>query len=103
MRAAPASHTIVYLVTGHGQVPNIMYTSSQGGIGQSGEALATTVNLPWIRTVTVSGDSTDFGLGTTIGPGGGSVTCTIAEDGHQIATNTAGGAFALADCTHGGS
>jgi len=100
-RAAPASHTIVYSVTGHGQVLSIMYASSQGGIGQSGEALATTTNLPWFRTVTVSGDSTDFGLGTTIGSGGGSVTCTITEDGHPIATDTASGAFALADCTHG--
>ena len=100
-RAAPASHTIVYSVTGNGQVLNIMYASPQGGIGQSGEALATTTNLPWFRRVTVSGDSTDLGLGSTIGSGGGSVTCTITEDGHQIATNTASGAFALADCTHG--
>ena len=100
-RAAPAGHTIVYSVTGHGQILNIMYASPQGGIGQSGEALATTMNLPWFRTVTVSGDSTDLGLGTTIGSGGGSVTCTITEDGHLIATNTASGAFAVADCTHG--
>jgi len=98
--SAPARHTIDYSVTGHGQVLNIMYSTSQGG--QSGQALATTVNLPWSKTVTLSSDSTDIGLGTTIGPGGGSVTCTITEDGHQIATNTASGAFVLADCTHGG-
>ena len=100
--AAHVTHTIVYSVTGTGQANDITYSTFQEGAGQNGTAQVTNVNLPWSKTTSASGLITVFSVNASVGSGGGSVTCSITEDGKQVATNTASGAFASADCTHGG-
>jgi hypothetical protein len=96
--AAHVNHTVVYSVTGSGQAGAITYATLQEGNGQNGVAQLANVNLPWTKTITASGLFTAFNVTATVGPSAGSVVCTIAEDGRQIATNTASGAFASADC-----
>ena len=100
--AAHVNHTVVYSVTGSGQANDITYATLQEGSGQNGEAQVTNVNLPWTKTITASGLFTAFNVSATVGAGGGTVTCTITEDGQQLATNTATGAFATADCNSAG-
>lgn len=101
--AAHINHTIVYSVNGSGQANNITYDTLQEGSGQNGEAQVTDVNLPWSKTIIASGLVTVFEVTATVGDNGGSLTCTITEDGKQIATNTASGSFASADCSAAGS
>lgn len=100
--AAHIQHTVVYSVTGTGQASNVTYSTVQEGSGQNGEAQVTDVSLPWTKTIKASGLITLFDVSATVGQDGGTVTCTITEDGKQLASNTASGAFASADCTTGG-
>lgn len=101
--AAHKTHTIVYSVTGSGQTSDITYNTFQEGSGQTGMTQDNDVALPWTKTVTASGLLTDFDVSATVGLNGGTVTCSISEDGKQIATNTASGAFATADCNSSGN
>jgi hypothetical protein len=101
--AAHVNHTVVYSVTGTGQANDITYSTLQEGNGQNGEAQVTNVNLPWTKTITASGLITIFDLNATVGDSGGSLSCTITEDGNQIAHNTASGAFASANCSSAGT
>jgi len=100
--AAHVQHTVVYSVTGTGQATAITYATFQEGTGQNGEAQVTNVSLPWSKTITASGLFTAFTVSATVGAGGGTVTCTITEDGLKLATNTATGAFASAACNAAG-
>ena len=100
--AAHVTHTVVYSVIGSGQANDITYSTLQEGSGQNGTAQETNVNLPWTKTISASGLFTLFTVNASVGEAGGSLTCTITEDGVQIATNTATGAFASADCSSGG-
>ncbi len=93
-RAAQANHTVVYSVSGHGRATSLFYATLQ----ERNEAVVANVNLPWTKTITVSGPVGISGVGATLGSGGGSVTCTVTQDGHQITTNTASGASATAIC-----
>ncbi len=96
--AAHVNHTVVYSVTGTGQANDITYATIQEGSGQNGTSQVTNVNLPWSKTITASGLFTAFDVTATVGQAGGTVTCTISEDGTRLATNTASGAFASANC-----
>ncbi len=98
--SASTKHTINYSVTGSGTANDITYDTLQEGNGQNGEAQVTNVALPWSKTIQASGLVTAFTLSATVGSGGGSVTCTITEDGKVVNTNTATGAFATATCNH---
>ncbi len=100
--AAHVNHTVVYSVTGTGQATDITYSTLQEGNGQNGTAQVTNVSLPWSKTITVSGLITVFDVSATVGTDGGTVSCTITEDGRQIAHNAASGAFASADCNSAG-
>ena len=100
---AKKNHTVVYSVTGTGQASDITYATLQQGNGQNGESQVTDVPLPWTKTITVSGLITTFSLSGTVGSDGGTVTCTITEDGSQLSTNTATGAFATANCSAAGT
>jgi len=102
-RAAHVQHTVVYAVTGTSPASNITYNTLQEGSGQNGESQVSNVALPWTKTISVSGLVTAFDVIASVGEGGGSVTCTIAEDGRQIATNTATGAFSSATCNSVGT
>jgi len=101
--AAHVQHTVVYSVTGTSPASTITYNTLQEGSGQNGESQVSNVALPWTKTISVSGLITAFDVNASVGEGGGSVTCTITEDGRQIATNTATGAFSSASCTGAGT
>lgn len=100
---AHVQHTVVYSVTGTGSVNNVTYATVQEGNGQQGESQVTNVSLPWTKTITASGLFTAFTVSGTVGVGGGSITCTIKEDGKVLNTNTASGAFATATCNATGT
>lgn len=100
--ASHVKHTVIYSVTGSGQANDITYATLQEGSGQNGEAQVTNVNLPWSKTIVVSGLFTAFDVTATVGSGGGTLICTITEDGRQLAGNSATGAFASADCSSAG-
>ena len=102
VHVAKTDHTVVYTVTGSGLANDITYATLQEGNGQNGESQVTNVTLPWTKTIIASGLITAFSLSGTVGSGGGSVTCTISEDGNQLSTNTASGAFATASCSSAG-
>ncbi len=95
-------HTIVYSVTGTSQGAAITYDTLQEGNGQNGSARATAVALPWSKTITASGLITVYHVSAVVGASGGSATCTITEDGAEVAANTATGALRVANCTWGG-
>ena len=98
--SASTKRRINYSVTGSGTANDITYDTLQEGNGQNGEAQVTNVALPWSKTIQASGLVTAFTLSATVGSGGGSVTCTITEDGKVVNTNTATEAFATATCNH---
>jgi hypothetical protein len=100
--AAHVNHTIVYSVTGTGTANDVTYDTLQEGNGQSGEAQETNVTLPWTKTIHASGLVRVYSLGATVGSSGGSVTCSITEDGKLVSHNTAVGAFASAQCSGSG-
>lgn len=101
--ASHTKHSVVYSITGTGVASDVTYATLQQGTGQNGVAQQTNVTLPWSKTITASGLITAFSLSGTIGAGGGSLTCTITEDGKQLSTNTASGAFATAQCSASGN
>jgi len=103
IHVAQTNHTVVYSVTGTGQASDITYATLQQGNGQKGVSQVTNVPLPWTKSITVSGLITAFSVSGTVGTDGGSVTCNITEDGKQLATNTASGAFATANCSSAGN
>jgi hypothetical protein len=61
------------------------------------------VTLPWSRTITASGLLTTFDVTAAVGAGGGSITCTITEDGKVLSTGKATGAFTIATCNPAGT
>ena len=95
---AHVKHTVVYAVSGTGTAFKITYATLQEGNGQNGQVSLSNAPLPWSKTVTASGLFIGFDVTATVGDGGGSITCTITEDGKQIATGTATGAFTVATC-----
>jgi hypothetical protein len=101
--AAHEHHTIVYTVTGDGPASNITYDTLEEGSGQNGKSQVTNVDLPWSKKIVASGLFVIADVSVAAGENGGSVTCTITEDGRQIATNTASGSFASAACSSVGS
>jgi hypothetical protein len=100
---ARVKHLVVYSVTGTGQATDITYATIQQGNGQNGSSQVTDVPLPWMKAIIVSGLITSFTLSGTVGSTGGTVTCTITEDGRVLSTNTATGAFAAANCSSTGT
>lgn len=94
-------HTIVYSVTGTGQGTVITYDTLQEGNGQDGDAQVTAAALPWSRTISASGLIDIYHVTAVVGVGGGSVTCTITDNGAEVAVDTATGALRSANCTSG--
>jgi hypothetical protein len=80
-------HVITYSVTGAGGASDVLvfYTTAQG------RGAVENVNLPWSKTVIVSGSLKGFGVSAGTDPNGGYVTCTISEDGTVINQETAHG------------
>jgi hypothetical protein len=90
--------TVVYNVTGSSPTANITYSTLQGGNGEEGGGVVHSAILPWSKATVVSGLFTVFALRATTGSGGGSVTCTIFDDGKKLSSNTATGSLATASC-----
>jgi hypothetical protein len=102
VHSAHVTSTITYSVTGTGQAKSITYATLQGGSRQNGEARVTDVTLPWSKTITASGLFPSFDVSATNGDGGGSLACSITEDGQPVISNTTKGAFATASCSYAG-
>ncbi len=101
LNQAPPKQTVVYSVTGSGtpKTPLITYATLQDGAGKQGLAQVSNADLPWSKTITVSGQITAFSVSVQNGPVGLSyVVCTITENGKVLNTNTAKGPFAFASC-----
>ncbi len=94
-------HTIVYSVTGTSRGTAINYATLQEGDGQSGSSELTAVALPWTRTISASGLVTIYHVSAETGPAGGSVTCSITDNGSLVSEKTATGAFRSASCNWG--
>ena len=57
-------------------------------------------DLPWSKTIKVSGQITAFSVSVQNGPVGLSyVVCKITENGKVLTTNTAKGPFAFVSCS----
>ena len=95
-------HTIVYSVIGTSQGTAITYATLQEGDGQNGSSDLTAATLPWTRTISASGLVTIYHVSAVVGPGGGSVRCTITDNGSLVSEKTAIGAFQSASCNWGG-
>jgi len=100
--SAHVTSFITYTVTGTGQATNITYATLQGGSRQNDEARVTDVTLPWSKTINASGLFLSFDVSATNGDGGGSLACSITEDGQLVVSNTTKGAFATASCSYAG-
>jgi len=94
-------HTIVYSATGTSQGTAITYATLQEGNGQNGSAEITAAALPWTRTISASGLVMIYHVSADVGPAGGSVTCTITDNGSLVSEKTAVGAFRSASCNWG--
>lgn len=94
-KLATTKHTVVYTVTGDGTA-TVSYDTFQNG--NAGNAQDTTVKLPWTKTITASGLFTIYDVNVTVDTGT-TATCTLTVDGKQIASNTAHGQLASADCS----
>jgi hypothetical protein len=99
--SAHVTSFITYSVTGTGQAKSITYATLQGGSRQNDEARLTDMTLPWSKTITASGLFLSFSVSATDGDGGGSLACSITEDGQPVVSNTTKGAFATASCFYG--
>lgn len=95
-------HTIVYSVTGTSQGTAITYATLQEGNGQNGSTELTATALPWTRTISASGLVTIYHVSAVVGPAGGSVTCSITDNGSLVSEKSAVGAFRSVSCNWGG-
>ena len=86
--------------SGTPKTPLITYATLRGGSGQQGLAQVSNADLPWSKTIKVSGQITAFSVSVQNGPVGLSyVVCKITENGKVLTTNTAKGPFAFASCS----
>jgi hypothetical protein len=92
-------HTVVYQVTGAGTGVTIGYNTWDNSHG--GSATASGVTLPWTKKVVGSGLFSVYQVTVTLGPSGGSATCSVTVDGDEVTTNGAGGPFGIATCSAG--
>ena len=97
-----ADRTITYSVTGCCANVNIVYGVPEHS-RRSGTAEDKNVALPWSKTVIASGSLAGYSVSSGPGISGGTVTCTISEDGTMVsehtAQRTAGGGPATATCS----
>ena len=97
--SAPRTHTVVYSVSSSLQGAGVLY---QYGPGKHDSANLLAVRVPWTKTITPPGNDFFLYVNATVGFGAHRnswVSCTITEDGRQIASNTSRGANALVECS----
>ncbi|MEU8655516.1 MmpS family transport accessory protein [Actinoplanes philippinensis] len=85
--------SVTYEVTGDGPA-EILYVEKLDGVPKRvGNA-----KLPWKVTTTMKGPSVLSVIAVRTGVDSGSISCTATVDGKQVATHTADGALATANC-----
>jgi Mycobacterium membrane protein len=104
-KAASATHTVVYTVTGPAQDADITYSTYTGG--SFGSQQSTSTPLPFTKSITVKGSTAglSFNSFTLTAINGindtGAISCSITVDGKTVANQTSTGS--LADVTCSGS
>lgn len=91
-----ATVDVTFKVTGSAPSASVTYTSFSGG--QFGSSSTSTVQLPWTQSGKVTGLGRAASLTVTTDEHGGSVTCEITANGKVVASQTASGTFAAANC-----
>ena len=92
----PAEHTITYELSGNTIAASVLYTNSDSG----NTVQSTYTPIPYTVTVQLLSGSFYSILAQDTYYWGTSLTCTVLEDGNQIAQNTSTGQYAETDC-HG--
>ncbi|MCX4542700.1 hypothetical protein [Streptomyces sp. NBC_01565] len=88
---------ITYTATGNTRDVDISYSTWRDGnleVSQDNDA-----TLPWTKELHTKGFIKGGSLTVTLGPDGGTATCTVRVDDNPPITATATGAFASAVCT----
>jgi hypothetical protein len=102
-KAASATHTVTYTVTGAAQDANITYSTFTGS--NVGTQQSSSTPLPFTKTVTVKGSANSLsfnsflltamnGINDT-----GSISCTVTVDGKTVSNQTSTGGLASVTCS----
>lgn len=86
---------VTYSVTGQGKASITYDTSTDAGVSSES---ANDARLPWSKDVTISGILKTPHVLATLGPDGGTVTCSISANGKVLKSATSSGPFATATC-----
>jgi hypothetical protein len=93
--ADPASHTVVYAVSGTARHGDLTYATDD----TSGTVQEQDVQVPWTKTLPIPDSALNSYQLTAQNTGSGSITCTVTVDGTVVKTVTASGAYATANCS----
>lgn len=102
-KAAAASHTVVYSVTGAAQDADVTYSTFTNGTAGSEQSSSTV--LPFTKTITVKGskDSLSFNSFDLTAMNGmsdtGTISCQVTVDGKTISSQTSSGSLASVNCS----
>jgi hypothetical protein len=93
--AAPASHHVVYKITGTAKHASITYTTD----GMTSTSQEQGAPVPWTHEINVP--TGQFGVATVNAQNSdsGTITCTIEIDGKAAKTATSSGSYAIASCS----
>jgi hypothetical protein len=100
-------HTVVYRVTGTGQVirADVTYYSNDGS-NRSSSISSDNQKLPFNKTVVVKGDFSDFVLTAntpiTATTSKGTLSCELLVDGNVVSTDKSSGSVSLVTCSGSG-
>lgn len=98
--SAPVS--VIYSVTGSGSDASVTYSTYTNG--SSGTNQATSVALPFSKTVTGTKGWSNYALTATNGQNDtGDISCKITVAGKVVSTQTSSGAFATVACSATGT
>jgi hypothetical protein len=102
-KAASASHTVVYSVTGAAQDADVTYSTFTNGT--AGTEQSSSTPLPFTKTITVKGSKdslafNSFDLTATNGMNDtGTISCQLTVDGKTISSQTSSGSLASVNCS----
>lgn len=102
-KAAAATHTVVYSVTGAAQDADVTYSTFTNG--NAGSQQASNTPLPFTKTITVKGsaDSLSFNSFQLTAMNGmndaGAISCELTVDGKTISSQKSAGSLASVTCS----
>jgi hypothetical protein len=102
-KAAAASHTVVYSVTGAARDADVTYSTFANG--SAGTEQSSSTPLPFTKTITVKGSKNSFtfnsfDLTATNGMNDtGTISCQLTIDGKSISSQTSSGSLASVNCS----